>query len=164
MTSSRPPFDLDPPARRALERILRGRDPGTVRAPTRGRPPRAALRARILLLAAEGLSNRGIAKRLQISRPTVILWRRRFVQSGAAALAKDAPRTGRPRVVDSTTIESIVRAARDTVPFPATRWTVRAMAAAYGVSRATVHRIFRKHGVRPTETHIFTPTPEERLW
>src|SRR4029450_981058 len=61
---------------------------------------RAALveRAKILLLAAEGLSNTEIASQVGCSRPTVILWRHRYTQAGLDGLV-DKPRTGRPQTV-----------------------------------------------------------------
>ena len=123
-----------------------------------------ARRARIVLLAAEGFSNRAIARRLRVSRPTVILWRGRYVRGGAAALLREAPRPGRPRCIDAGKVDAILKAARETAPVPMARWSVRAMAAAYGVSPASVHRIFRVHGVRLPAGLIFTPAPEEALW
>jgi len=145
-------FDRTTPARRSLERLLRGR------------AARAARRARIVLLAAGGLSNRAIAKALRVSRPTVILWRARYAQGGAAALLRDAPRSGRPRRIAAGKVDAILRAARETAPVPMARWSVRAMAAAYGLSPASVHRIFRVHGVRPPVGPVFEPTPGEALW
>ena len=62
-----------------------------------------AQRARIVLLAADGVSNTEIAARVGVSRPTVIDWRGRYARSGMAGLA-DAPRTGRPRAVDHEAI------------------------------------------------------------
>ncbi|MGH3319567.1 MAG: helix-turn-helix domain-containing protein [Streptosporangiaceae bacterium] len=56
-------------------------------------------RAQIVLLAGQGVPNCEIARRLGVSRPTVIMWRRRYAQAGLAGLA-DLPRTGRPREVD----------------------------------------------------------------
>lgn len=57
---------------------------------------RVRLRARIVLAAALGLPNRRIAELLGVSRPTVILWRKRYLQGGIVALLHDAPRPGRP--------------------------------------------------------------------
>src|SRR4029453_228903 len=50
-----------------------------------------AARAKILLLAAEGLSNTQIAQQLGCSRPTVILWRRRYAHTRLARLAANPP-------------------------------------------------------------------------
>jgi len=57
---------------------------------------REAQRARIVLTAAEGLSNHEIARRLGCARYTVWEWRKRFFEEGLAGLA-DRPRPGRPR-------------------------------------------------------------------
>src|SRR4030042_4742080 len=54
-------------------------------------PQRAVLRARICLLAADGLPNRTIAQNLKTSRPTVVQWRTRFEERGPEGLAEDAP-------------------------------------------------------------------------
>jgi hypothetical protein len=66
-----------------------------IRAPTS--PQRLALRSRIVLLLAEGISSREVARRLGISRHTVGLWRKRFIEGGAAALTRDRPGRGRKR-------------------------------------------------------------------
>jgi hypothetical protein len=55
------------------------------------------VRAKIVLMAADGLENTVIAARLDIRPQVVSLWRKRFYQEGLDGL-KDRPRTGRPRV------------------------------------------------------------------
>lgn len=60
-------------------------------------PQRVIQRLRIVLGAAEGRPNNQLAKELGISRPTVLLWRRRYLTAGVLGLLKDAPRPGRPR-------------------------------------------------------------------
>ena len=54
-------------------------------------PQRVAFRAQICLLSAEGLSDTEIANRMNTSRPTVLVWKRRFEEEGPDSLAKDAP-------------------------------------------------------------------------
>ena len=68
---------LDSKQRKELEELVRS---GRARA-------KVLLRAKILLLASEGISNRKIAKMCETSRPTVYLWRGRFEEFGAAAVA-----------------------------------------------------------------------------
>jgi transposase len=86
-----PPFyhrhvqDVDVPDRATLERW--------VRAPTT--PQRLVLRSRIVLMLAEGLSAREVARRLGISRHTVDLWRARYSQDGCGVLTHDKPGRGR---------------------------------------------------------------------
>ena len=136
-------------ARRELERI----------AASRSAPRRAVLRAAIVLAASEGLANRAIARRLGVSRPTVLAWRRRFAAGGVAVLLRDAPRPGRPRRIDPARLEAILRATRLTVPHAASHWSVRGMAAAHGVSPATVQRLWKAHGLKPHLVEAFEPDP-----
>lgn len=80
-----PTVELAPDERAALESLVR-----RVSAPQRD-----VLRARIVLLAAEGLGSRAIAERLSIDEDTVGKWRRRFVKGRVKSL-RDTPRAGRP--------------------------------------------------------------------
>ena len=115
---------------------------------------RVATRARIVLAAAAGASNREAGRRLGVSRPTVIQWRARFLKGGVEALLHEAPRPGRPRRIAAGMADAIVRATLETVPHPAGRWSVRTMAAAYGLSPSTVRRIWVSHGLVP---HLVVP-------
>jgi transposase len=118
-------------------------------------PTRAVERAQIVRLAAAGVSNQEIAQRLGLSRPTVQLWRERFLALRLPGLAKDAPRPGRlPRISDAK-IRAILDATLHTTPPAATHWSTRTMAAAQGVSEATVRRIWRQHRLQPHRTKTF---------
>ena len=64
----------------------------------RGAEARLAERARIVLLAADGLTGPQIAERVGCTEPTVIKWRRQYAADGLAGL-EDAPRPGGPRTV-----------------------------------------------------------------
>ena len=123
----------------------------------RGRktPQRVVLRARIVLRAAEGTSNYGLAIELGITRPTVLLWRNRYAKVGVAGLLKDAPRPGRKKKIAAKQVEAIVNATLRTTPRDATHWSSRTMARAHGVSPATVQRIWRAHGLQPHRTETF---------
>jgi transposase len=118
-------------------------------------PQRVALRASIVLGAADGRSNNGLAKDLSITRPTVLLWRERFFQSGIRGLLKDAPRPGRRKTIGSKKVEDIVNATLRTTPRDATHWSTRSLARRHGVSPATVGRIWRAHGLQPHRTETF---------
>jgi len=104
-------------------------------------PQRVAQRARIVLLAGEGCSSREIARRLGVSAHTVRLWRRRFGTGGPPALQRDAPGRGR-KVSLTADVHARMRALLETPP-PSRRWTVRALATAIGISRASVHRMLK---------------------
>ena len=118
-------------------------------------PQKLVFRARIVLLAADGLANRRIAHTVGTSRPTVILWRQRFLTGGPTALTEDRPGRGRKPQISSDKIKQIVDATLHTTPPAATHWSVRTMAAAQGVSPATVQRIWDAHGLAPHRTRTF---------
>ena len=89
-----------------------------------------------------GKANRRIAEELQTSRPTVILWRKRFAEGGATALTEEVAGRGRKPGIASEKVKPIVEATLHTKPKAATHWSVRAMAQAEGVNPATVQRIW----------------------
>jgi len=105
-------------------------------------PQRVVRRARIVLLAAEGIPARAIARHLQISARTVTLWSDRYRSEGTATLWRDAPGRGRRPTIDAASIGHL-KALFATTPPEGGRWTVRRLAAATGLSRASVHRIVR---------------------
>jgi len=113
------------------------------------------LRAQICLLAADGLSNKAIAKELNTSRPTVILWRKRFEDQGPKGLTKDAPHGPSSRRLEGAKVRAIVEATLHTTPANATHWTTRTMAKAQGVSRSTIARIWKAHGLQPHRISTF---------
>jgi len=118
-------------------------------AQARSLPLRLVQRAQIIRLAAQGVRNQEIAKRLQISRPTVQLWRERFLALRAAGLEKDAPRPGRLPRISSRKIKAVIEATMQTTPPGATHWSTRTMAAAQHISEATVRRIWKQHNLKP---------------
>jgi len=116
---------------------------------------RLAERSSIVLLAAEGKRDIEIAQRLSITRQTAARWRRRFLAHGLEGLAKDAPRSGRRRSISQARVRAIVRRTTQTKPPGATHWSTRTMAAAEGVSEATVRRIWKAHGLKPHRIRSF---------
>jgi transposase len=119
-----------------------------------------ARRARIVLLAADGVPNAEIARRVGGSRQTVLDWRDRFAAKGIAGL-DDAPRSGRPPVVDEAEV-----IARTLEPPPkrlgVTHWSTRLLAAELGISNTEVGSIWRAWGIQPhrTETFKFSTDPQ----
>ena len=118
-------------------------------------PQRVALRARMVLGAAEGRPNHALAKELGISRPTLLLWRQRYAEAGVAGLLKDAPRPGRKKRIRPEKVEAIVNATLQTPPSAATRWSVRTLAKRQHVSPATVHRVWQAHNLQPHRVETF---------
>ena len=107
---------------------------------------RAVRRARIVLLAADGLGNRQIARELGIGRIQAGCWRDRFAAGGLAAIAGDLPRSGRRPRIDAA---EIVRRTTQTTPQAATHWSTRKLAAELGISDTTVLKVWRANGLKP---------------
>ena len=126
-------------------------------------PQSISLRARIALLAADGLSNVQVAREAGVSRPTVILWRQRFLRGGPDALTTILPGRGRPVTYTAEQVQRIVEATTQTKPPGATHWSTRSMAMAQGVSKATVQRIWSAHGLQPHRTKRFKLSGDRRF-
>jgi transposase len=113
-----------------------------------------AQRARIILTCAEGQTNTAVAHDMRVTQQMVCKWRQRFVARRLEGLL-DEPRPGAPRTVADAAVERIVTQTLEMTPAHATHWSTRAMAQAYGVSRSTVHRIWRAFGLQPHRTETF---------
>jgi transposase len=126
-------------------------------------PSGLAKRARIVLLAAEGLPNAQIARAAGVSRPTVIGWRDRYQQGGIKAL-EDEPRSGRPPEIDEAdvVVATLADGGRPPQRLGITHWSARFLAAELGISFASVARIWRKWKIQPhrIETFKFSTDPE----
>jgi transposase len=116
---------------------------------SRSLPHRQVVRAQIVTLAARGVAGKDIAATLGISRPTVQLWRGRFLALRTAGLEKDAPRPGRKPRISPAKIRQVVEATLHSTPPNATHWSTRSMAAAQGLSEATIRRIWKQHNLKP---------------
>ncbi len=123
-------------------------------------PAGLAQRARIVLLAADGVSNVEISERLGVSKPTVTSWRDRYRDGGIPAL-DDRPRSGRPRTLDH---REIVAATLKSPPahLGITHWSSRLLARRLKIGDATVARAWREYGIQPwrAETFKFSTDPE----
>jgi transposase len=107
---------------------------------------RLVQRARIVLLAAEGMRNTDIAKQLGVGRVQVSRWRERYAQSRLAGIERDLPRGAPPSKVD---VARLVELTTQTKPVAATHWSTRKMATELGVSAASVSRHWRANGLKP---------------
>jgi transposase len=115
---------------------------------------RLALRSRIVLRCAEGLSNQAVARELRITGATVCKWRERFRIARLEGLA-DEPRPGAPREITDAQVEDLITRTLESTPPQATHWSTRSMARATKLSRATVSRIWRAFGLQPHRTETF---------
>src|SRR5215217_2749261 len=113
-----------------------------------------ALRARIVLQAAAGLSNTAVAVDLGVAKHTVGKWRERFAGLRTDGLL-DEPRPGAPRRIGDEQVTSLIDRTLSTHPDGATHWSLRVMAKATGLSASTVGRIWRAFGLQPHRSETF---------
>lgn len=113
-----------------------------------------AMRAEIILCAADGLTNIAIAEKVGVTRLTVSTWRNRFAERRLDGLA-DEPRPGAPRKIGDEKVADVVAATLETMPTASTHWSTRSMSKAAGVSVSTVHRIWRAFSLQPHRTETF---------
>jgi len=106
-----------------------------------------ALRSRIVLVAAEGLKNTEIARRLGVDIATVRKWRNRFAADRLDGLV-DEPRPGQPRTITDEQVEEVIVKLEST-PKDATHWSTRSMAKEVGLTQSAVHRIWKAFGLQP---------------
>jgi transposase len=138
-------------SRKAAPIILSPEERATIHMWGRGKrfPLRLVQRAQIILMVASGVLNQDIAAKLGTTRPTVQLWRDRFLALRLSGLEKDAPRPGRIPKIPSHKIAAVVEATLHTIPSNATHWSTRSMAKAQGLSESTIRRIWKLHNLKP---------------
>lgn len=131
--------------RERLERLVR----------VRNTPQKVVWRARIVLLASDGLRAESIVATVGKSLLTVRRWGRRYVAKGVDGLLKDATRPSRVKPLSPDKIKQVVHMTLHEKPPNATHWSVRSMAAVAGVSYSSVQRIWRAHGLKPHLVETF---------
>ena len=148
----------------AVEIVLSERERGELEARVRRRKiARAdAMRAEIVLLAADGLNNCAIADEIGVSRMTVLTWRKRFAAQRFDGL-DDEPRCGAPRKIGDDKIADVVTKTLETMPSHATHWSTRSMAKASGLSVSTVHRIWNAFSLQPHRSETFKLSTDPRF-
>jgi transposase len=114
-------------------------------------------------MAADGMQSQVIARDLGISKPTVQLWRQRFLAFRLVGLEKDAPRPGRIPQITPKKIQAVVEATLHTTPPDATHWSTRSMAKAQGLSEATIRRIWKQHNLKPHLVKTFKLSRDKRF-
>jgi transposase len=138
------------------------------RARDKGAPARVVERARIVLLAADGVPGKQIAAMVGCAEGTVVTWRGRYAEHGLAGL-EDLPRPGKPaplpealrdRVLELTLTEPPTSSARRTGP-PGC-WPTALAGEGTPISHATIARIWHRFGVQPwrAQTFKFSTDPE----
>ena len=151
--------------RRAVEIELTEEERATLLKWSRGKrtQARVVVRAKIVLAAADGKLNKQIAEELGVSQPTVGKWRNRFSGQRLPGIEKDLPRGGRKPSVRSKLEAEIIRKTTQELPPNATQWSVRKMAKAVGVSKATVQRVWRDNGLKPHLVRTFKVSNDKQF-
>jgi transposase len=124
---------------------------------------REVQRARVLLMAGEGMASTRIAAQLGLSATTVAAWRERFEQEGLKAFAGVRPGRGRKPSIPSEKVAEIVHATLHEKPAGETHWSCRSMAKAHDVSPATVQRIWSARGLKPHQVKTFKLSNDKRF-
>lgn len=138
-------IQLNAAQREHLEALLRRRNA----------PAKEVQRARIVLLAAEGLTNTDIAHRVGLLPHAVARWRNRFAQGGVAALT-ESPRSGRPRSISDDKVADIVRLTLEEKPPGSTHWSTRMLAKRTGLSNKSIALIWQAFQLQPHRQESFT--------
>src|SRR3954465_572775 len=123
-------------------------------------PAGLAPRARVVLRGADGGSNRAIAEKVGVSRPTVLAWRERYQAKGLAGL-DDEPRSGRPRQIDRARVIATTLAPPPD-KYGVTHWSSRLLARHLRIGDYSVATIWREAGIQPwrAESFRFSTDPE----
>jgi transposase len=128
---------------------------------------REVQRAKVLLMAADGVANSQIAANVGVTPVTVRSWRARFADEGLAKFGQVRQGRGRKPGISAEKIEEILSLTQHEKPSGATHWSCRSMAKAVGVSPATVQRIWSGRGLKPHLVKTFKlsndPAFEEKL-
>ena len=120
-----------------------------------GTPQQVALRCRIILAAAAGQQNKVIAANLNVSRPTVNLWRKRVQALGIGQVWEIAPGRGRKARYGQARRDAIIKATLQTKPKGMTHWSCRTMAQEQKISKATINRLWQMHNIKPHLSRTF---------
>ena len=125
------------------------------------------LRARIVLMTADGCSTQSIMQTLRVSNPTLNLWRRRYLDDGIEGLKKGKTRPSRVPPLPTEKVQEVLTLTLSGKPVAATHWSCRTLAQQVGISRMAVHRIWREHRLKPHRVKGFKvsndPLFEEKL-
>jgi transposase len=124
---------------------------------------RLAKRCRIVLAAAEGLTDMAISAREGVSRQKAARWRKRYLEAGLAGLLKDKPGRGRPATIKPERKAEVVRRTLEGTPEMATEWSTRRMAKESGMAPSSVALIWKAHGLKPHLARGFKLSNDKRF-
>jgi transposase len=117
-------------------------------------PYRLVVRSQIVLLAADGHSDRSIARLLHANPITIARWRSRFSLLGLEGIRTEAPRSGSPPPIPKEVVRAILAKTIHERPKGRAHWSTRALAREVGVSHSTVRRVWKRYGIRPNRSRV----------
>jgi transposase len=126
-------------------------------------PHRQVLRAKVLLMAADGEANTRIAEEVGVTPVTVRAWRKRFSEDGLAELGQVRKGRGRKPTITDEQVARIVRLTTEESPAGHTHWSCRTMAKHVGVSHSAVQRIWSDLGIKPHRVDTFKVSTDVRF-
>jgi len=153
MSRAAAPLAISDEQREVLEVLVRSRSAAH----------RVVLRARVLLLAADGVSNSEISEVAGVSRPTVLAWRGQFEKDGLIGFGEVAAGRGRKPSISDEKVAEIVELTLHATPEGETHWSCRSMAKRAGVSSASVQRIWSARGLKPHLVKTFKLSNDRRF-
>jgi transposase len=124
---------------------------------------RVVQRARVLLLAADGVANSEISEAVGVSRPTVLAWRDQFEEEGLTEFGVVAKGRGPKPSISEEKVAEIVELTLHSTPEGQTHWSCRSMADKVGVSPASVQRIWSARGLKPHLVKTFKLSNDQRF-
>ncbi len=153
------------PVRRAIPITLTDEERTTLVAWSRSRiaPARQVMRARIVLLAASGLENQEIARKLELHRITVRLWRQRFATLRLSGIQQDRGGRGRKATQRRRWSRTIVETTLQTKPKNATHWSTRTLAEHLGIDKSMVQRVWQAYELAPHRVRTFKLRRDQRF-
>lgn len=111
-------------------------------------PAGFVLRAKIILLLADGLSYAAIKEKLDTTAPTISRWKKRFLEQGLDGFETHRP--GQPPAKLTPRLRARILAATRRKPRDgSTHWSCRKLAAELGVSKTMVHKVWQEAGLKP---------------
>lgn len=134
---------------------------------SRSTEAKARLRARIVVMTADGCSNDEIMDKLRVSHPTLSLWRRRYLERGVEGLLKGKTRPPGLPPLPEAKVQEVITLTSTGKPVGATHWSVRKMSEHTGISASTIYRIWQQYDLKPHRVKGFKvsndPHFEEKL-
>ncbi len=125
-------------------------------------PARDVIRARMILLLADGVPYRTIQERLDTTAPTLSRWKDRFLEHRIVGLVEELHPGQKPSVRTPKLQAKVLALVRRKPQDGSTHWSTRKLARQLGVSKDTVHRVLVQAELQPhrTESYMASNDPD----